>query len=54
MSLEMCIDTVSIVSTEKNANLLVVMKQLRDQFMAVTIVEPGCLFTKFPSRYKST
>ena len=54
ISLEMCIVPVSFVSTENNANLLVVMQQLRDPFMVVTIVEPGCLFTKFLSRYKST
>ena len=52
MSLEMCIVPASIVSTKRNANLLVVMYQLRDPFMVVTIVEPGCLFTKFLSRYK--
>ena len=28
--------------------------KLRDPLMVVTIVEPGCLFTKFLSRYKST
>ena len=54
MSLEMCIVPVSIASTERNANLLVVMWQLRDPLMVVTIVEPGCLFTKFLSRNKST
>ena len=54
MSLETCIVPVTIVSTEKNVNLLVVMYQLRDPFNVVSIVEPGCLFTKFLSRYKST
>ena len=43
----------SIVSTERNANLLVVMKQLRDPFTVVTIVEPGYLFTKFLLCHKS-
>ena len=54
MSLEMCIVPVSIASTGRNANLLVVMWHLRDPFMVVTSVEPGCLFTKFLSRYRST
>ena len=52
--LEMCIVLVSIVSTERNASLLVVIKQLRDPFMLVESVEPGCLFTKFLLCYKST
>ena len=43
--LEMCIVLVSIVPTERNAHLLVVIKQLRDPFMLVESVEPGCLFT---------
>ena len=47
MPLEMCIVPLSIVSTERNANLLVVILQLRDPFMVVDRVEPGCLFTKF-------
>ena len=51
--LEMCIVLASIVSTERNVNLLVVMQQLQDPFMVVESVEPGCLFTKFLSRYKS-
>ena len=50
MSLEMCIVPASFVSTKRNANPLVVMQQLRDPFMVVTIVEPGCLFTKFVTR----
>ena len=54
MSLEMFIVPVSNVSTERNANLLVVMKQLRDPFIVLTIVEPGRLFTKFLSRYRGT
>ena len=54
MLLEMCIVPVSIVSTKRNANLLVVMQQLRDPFMVATSVELGCLFTKFFSRYRST
>ena len=33
MILEMCIVPASIVSTERNANLLAVMLQLRDPFM---------------------
>ena len=44
VSLEMCIVPVSFVSAERNANLLVVMQQLREPFMVVTIVEPDCLF----------
>ena len=54
MLLEMCIVLASIVSTERNAILLTVMYLLRDPFMAVESVEPGCLFTKFLSHYKST
>ena len=53
MLLEMCIFPVSFVSTERNANLLVVIKQLRDPFMVVESVQPGCLFTKFLSRYEN-
>ena len=52
--LAICFVLVSIVSTERNANLFVVMYQLRDPFMVVTIVEPGCLFTMFLLSYKST
>ena len=52
--LDMCIVLASIVSTERNAILLVVMYQLRDPFMVVESVQPGCLFTKFLLRYKST
>ena len=37
----------SIVSTERNANLLTILKQLRDPFMVAEMVGPGCLFTKF-------
>ena len=44
MLLEMCIVLTNIVSTERNANLLVVMYQPRDPFMVVESVEPGCLF----------
>ena len=51
---EMSIIQASFVSTERNANLLVVMTQLRDPFTVVEYVELGCLFTKFLSRYKST
>ena len=54
MLLEMSIVLASIVSTERNANLLVVMKQLRDPFMVVESVEPGCLFTEFLLCYTST
>ena len=54
MSLEMCIVLASIVPTERNANLLVFMWQLRDSFLVVESVEPGCLFTKFLLCYKST
>ena len=54
MSLELCIVPASFVSTKRNANLLVVMLQLRDPFMIVAIVHPGCWSTKFLSRYKST
>ena len=41
MLLELCIVLASIVPTEKNANLLAVMQQLRDPFMAVESVEHG-------------
>ena len=54
MLFEMSIVLASIVPTERNANLLVVMQQLRDPFMLVESVEPGCLFTKFLLCYKST
>ena len=53
MLLELCIVPVSMVSTERNANLLVAMWQLREPFMVVENVEPSCLFTKFLSRYKN-
>ena len=54
MLLEMSIVLAKNVPTETNANLLVVMKQLRDPFMLVESVKLGCLFTKFLSCYKST
>ena len=54
MLLEMSIVLASIVSTERNADLLVVMQQLRDPFKVVESVEPGCLFTKFLLSYRST
>ena len=54
MLLEMSIVLANIVSTERNANLLVVMKQIRDPFMVVTSVEPACLFTNLLLCYKST
>ena len=54
MLMEVCFVLASIVLTEKNAILSVVMYQLRDPFMIVTIVEPGCLFTNFLLSYKST
>ena len=54
MLLEMSIVLASIVSTQRNANLLVVMQQLRDPFLLVESVETGCLFTKFLLCYKST
>ena len=41
-------------STERNANLFAVMKQLRDPFMVVEIVEHGRLLTKFLLCYKNT
>ena len=53
MLLEMSIVLASIVPTERTANLLVVMEQLRDPFMLVESVEPGCLFTKFLLCYMS-
>ena len=52
--LETSIVLASIVSTETNVNLLVVMLQIRDPFRVVESVEPGCFFKKFLSRYKST
>ena len=54
MLFEMSIVLASIVPTERNANLLVVMQQLRDPFLLVERVEPGCLFTKFFLCCKST
>ena len=54
MLLEKRFVPVSNVSTERNANLLVVMLQLRDPFMVVTIVEPGRLFTKILLSSKNT
>ena len=54
MLLEMSIVLACIVPTDRNANLLVVILQLRDTFMLVESVEPGCLFTKFLLCYKST
>ena len=51
---EMCIVMASIVPTERNANLLEVMSQLRDPFMAVENVKLGCLFIKLLLCYKST
>ena len=54
MLLEMSIVMASIVSTEGNANLLTVIEQLRDPFVVVESVEPGCLFTKFLLCYKFT
>ena len=53
MLLELSIVLASIVPTERNANLLVVVQQLRDTIMLVESVEPGCLFTKFLLCYKS-
>ena len=52
--LEMSFVLASIVSTERNANLLVVMLQLRDPFIVGESVEPGCLFTRVLLYYKST
>ena len=52
--LEICIVLASSVPTEKNTNLLTDMQQLRDPFMVVESVEPGCSFTKFLFCYKST
>ena len=54
MLLEMSSVLGSIVSTERNASLLTVIKQLRCQFMVVEGVEPGCLFKKFLVENKST
>ena len=54
MLLEMSIVLASIVPKKGKASLLVVMYQLRDPFMLVESVEPGCLFTKFLLCYKST
>ena len=42
-----------IVPTERNANLVMVMSQLRYPFMLVESMEPGCLFTTFLLCYKS-
>ena len=52
--LEMSIVLASIVPTERNANLLVVIEQLRDPFRLLESVELGCLFTKFLLCYRST
>ena len=38
----MCFVLASIVSTERSANLLAVIKELRDPFMVVESKEPGC------------
>ena len=54
MFLEMCFVLASSVPTERNANLLEVVQQLRDRFMVVESVGLGCLFTKLLSQYKST
>ena len=51
--LETSIVLASIVPTERTANLLAVVQQLRDPFMVVESVEPGCLLTKFFLCYKS-
>ena len=53
MLMEMCIVLAGIVSTERNANLLTVMKQPRDPFVFVETFEPGCVFTKFLLCYKA-
>ena len=54
MLLEMCFVLASFIPAERIANLLTVIKQLRDPFMVVDNVEPGCLFTKSFFGYKST
>ena len=54
MLLEMAFVLASIVSTERKANLLMVIKKFLDPFMVVESVEPGCLFTRLLLRYKST
>ena len=54
MLLKMCIVLGSIVPSERNAKVLVVMTQLRDPFILVESGKPGCLFTKFLLCYKST
>ena len=46
MLLGMSIFVASIVSTELNVNLLMVVEQLRIPIMVVRIVEPCCLLTK--------
>ena len=51
--LETSIVLASIVPTERTANLLAVVQQLRDPFMVVENVEPVCLLTKFFLCYKS-
>ena len=52
--LEMSIVLAISVSLERNANLLTVIEQLRDPLTVVESVQPGCLFTIFPLRYRST
>ena len=52
--LEMPTVLANFVSTGRNANLLTVTQQLRDQFLIVEILEPDFLFTNFRLRYKST
>ena len=54
MLLQMCFVPASIVSTERNANIMTAIKELGDPFIVVESVEPACLFTKFLLCYKST
>ena len=50
----MSIVLANIVSTERNANVLTIMKQLRDPINVVERVEPRCLFTNFILCFKGT
>ena len=53
MLLEMFTVLAIIVPAERNAIFLAVLEQIRDPFLVVESVEPGCLFTKFLLCYKS-
>ena len=54
MLLEMSFILANIVSADSIVNLLTVTKQLRDPFIFVESVEPGCFFTNFVLCYIST